>query len=245
MEFSMVRRFLERFQWRSSVPHKHASGIVHTHGHAEFVVIGLGRFGTSVAESLIQYGHTVLAIDREESRVQQLATTLPNVLALDATNIDALREAGVSQFDTGISCIGTDFESNILATVLMRQLGIRRVIAKARTRTQRSILLKVGADEVIVPEHEAGRRLARRLAAIDFVDYLRLGEDTGVIELVVPERYIGKSLVESDIRRKYGLTVVAIRRGDKVLSSPNPDTMFIKGDEILVLGRISDAERLV
>lgn len=217
----------------------------HVHGHAEFVVIGLGRFGTSVATSLIRYGHSVLAIDRDEARVQELANDLPNVVALDATSVDALREVGVGNFDTGLSCIGTDFESNLLATVLMRQMGVRRIIAKARTRTQSQILMQVGADDVILPEHEAGVRLARRLAAIDFVDYLTLSADVGVVELRIPARYVGKSLVDSDIRRRYGLTVVAIRREDKVLPSPAADTVFREDDELLVLGRIVDAERFV
>ncbi|MCB0190110.1 MAG: TrkA family potassium uptake protein, partial [Caldilineaceae bacterium] len=124
----------------------------------EFVIIGLGRFGTSVAETLVNYGHNVLAIDQDLDRVRALSTTLPHVMQLDATNIDALRQAGVDSFGTGLVCIGSDFESNILATVLLRRLGVEHVIAKARTRTQREILLQVGVDEVILPEHEAGVR---------------------------------------------------------------------------------------
>lgn len=237
---------LNRFRpQRRRDPDYEVKGVVHGPGQAEFVVIGLGRFGTSVAKALTQYGHHVLAVDRDQARVQQLAPDLPYVVALDATNIDALREIGVGSFDTGVSCIGTDFESNLLATVLMRRLGVRRVIAKARTRTQQTILLQVGADEVILPEHEAGLRLARRLAAIDFVDYLSLGEDVGVVELRVPERYIGKTLAEAAIRRIYNLTVVAIRRGEQVIAGPDPDMEFKAGDELLVLGRISDAERFV
>ncbi|MDQ7029480.1 MAG: TrkA family potassium uptake protein [Ardenticatenia bacterium] len=129
----------------------------------EFIVIGLGRFGTSLAGALVQQGHDVLAVDVDYRRVQALSTELPHVVQLDATNIDALREVGADHFDTGVVCIGTNFESNLLATVLLRKLGVRRVITKARTRTQREILLQVGADEVILPEHEAGVRLARRL----------------------------------------------------------------------------------
>ncbi len=219
--------------------------VVHAPGRAEFLVIGLGRFGTSVAQSLTEHGHNVLAVDRDPARVQQLASELPHVVALDATNVEALREIGVGSFDTGVSAIGTNFEANLLATVLMRRLGVRRVIAKARTRTQRTILLQVGADEVILPEHEGGVRLARRLAAIDFVDYLSLGGDIGVVEMRVPERYVGKTLAETAIRQTYSLTVIAVRRDDSVIASPGPDIRFQSGDELLVLGRISDAERLV
>jgi trk system potassium uptake protein len=222
-----------------------APEVVHNRGRTEFVVIGLGRFGTSLATALMRYGHNVLGIDSDPVRVQHLAHDMPHVVALDATDIDALREIGVGTFDTGVSCIGSDFEANLLATVLMRQLGVRRVIAKARTRTQRRILLQVGADEVILPEHEAGLRLGRRLAAIEFVDYLSLGDDVGVVELIVPQRYVGKTLAEAAIRRNYGLTVVAIRRENKVIASPGPETRLEVGDELLVLGKISEAERLV
>lgn len=210
----------------------------------EFIVIGLGRFGTSLARALVEQGHDVLAIDVDYRRVQALSTELPHVVQLDATNIDALREVGADHFDTGIVCIGTDFESNLLATVLLRKLGVRRVIAKARTRTQREILLQVGADEVILPEHEAGVRLARRLSAVDFVDYLELSPEFGVVEMLAPERLHGKTLAEADLRRKYGLTVLAIRHGDQLQVNPSADARIEAGDELLVVGKMSDAERL-
>ena len=211
----------------------------------EFVVIGLGRFGSSVARGLIQYGHDVLALDCDKELVQQLSHELPHVVALDVTNIEALRQVGVADFDTAICCIGSNFEANLLAAVSMRQLGVKRVVAKARTQTHRKILLQVGVDEVVLPEEEAGVRLARRISAIDFVDYLSLGNNVGVVELLVPERYYGKSLAESAIRNKYGLTVIAIRREGYVIASPSADTFFQAGDDILVLGAISDAERLI
>jgi trk system potassium uptake protein TrkA len=228
---------------RSTVIEEPLQG-VHVQKPAEFVVIGLGRFGTSVAKALTQYGHSVLAIDCDAARVQELSYELPHVVALDATNADALREVGIGIFETGLCCIGSNFEANILVTVLMRQLGVKRVIAKARTRTQRTILLRVGAHEVILPEHESGIRLARRLSGINFVDYLSLGNDIGVVELVVPERYIGQTLAEANSRNVYGLTVIAIRRGEYVIATPGAEARFEPGDEMLVLGTISNAEQL-
>lgn len=210
----------------------------------EFVVIGLGRFGTSLAMTLDAYNHDVLAIDSDLKRVQQLANVLPHVIQLDATDIDALREIGAESFDTGIVCIGTDFEANILTTVNLRRLGVRRVVSKATTVTQQDILQKVGADEAILPEHEAGVRLARKLAAVDFVDFMELTNDTGVVETVVSERFIGKSLKDADIRRRFGLNIVAIRRGNEVIISPNPDELILKDDILVVLGKTSDCEKL-
>lgn len=210
----------------------------------EFVVIGLGRFGTSVAKTLISYGHNVLAIDSDMDRVQDLSTSMPHVIQLDATNEDALRQAGVEAFDSGLVCIGTDFESNVLATVLLRRLGVKRVITKARTRTQKEILLRVGADDVILPEHEAGVRLARKLAAGHFIDYLEVSADVGVIELVAPPHFWGHTLAESELRQRYGLTAMAVRRGDELLVSPSANFRIEPNDILVVLGKLDDAERL-
>ncbi len=210
----------------------------------EYVVIGLGRFGASVAMTLASYGYNVLAIDEDMDRVQTLSTALPNIIQLDATNIDALRQAGVDAFDTGIVCIGTDFESNILTTVLLRRLGVNRVIAKARTRTQREILMQVGADEVVLPEHEAGVHLARRLAAGNVIDYLEVSKEVGVVELMAPPSFWGRTLAETDLRQRYGLNAMAVRRGDELIVIPSGSFEIMENDVLVVLGKIEDAERL-
>ena len=233
-------RSLTHSRKRSGVPQPFVS----THHQNEFIIIGLGRFGTSLAMSLTAYDHDVLAIDSDMKRVQQLANLLPHVIQLDATDIDALREVGAESFDTGVVCIGTDFEANVLATAGLQKLGVRRVIAKVRTVTQQEILLRVGAEEVILPEHEAGVRLARRLAAIDFVDFLELSRDTGVVEIVTPDFLVGKSIREAEIRQRYGLAVVAIKRGDDVIVSPSADETIREGDILVVLGRTQDCEKL-
>ena len=210
----------------------------------EFVVIGLGRFGTSVATTLVKYGKDVLAIDYDINTVQKLSTELPHVMQMDATNIDALRQAGVENFDTGLVCIGTDFEANLLATVLLQRLGVKRVITKARTQTQKEILLRVGADEVILPEHEAGVRLGRKMAAGHFVDYLEVSNDVGVVELLAPPSLWGHTLAESNLRQRYSLSVMAVRRGDDLLISPSATFRMAEHDILVVLGRIEDAEAL-
>jgi len=210
----------------------------------EYVVIGLGRFGTSVAVTLADYDYNVLAIDQDIDRVQALSIVLPNIMQLDATNIDAMRQAGVDAFDAGIVCIGNDFESNILATVLLRKLGVQRVVAKARTRTQRDILLQVGADEVVLPEHEAGVRLARRLAAGHVIDYLEVSKDVGVVELMAPPSFWGRTLAETDLRQRYGLNAMAVRRDEELIVIPSGTFEIEKNDVLVVLGKLEDAERL-
>jgi trk system potassium uptake protein TrkA len=212
--------------------------------HNEFIIVGMGRFGTGLAMTLSAYGHDVLVIDSDLKRVQQMSQLLPHVIQLDATDVDALREVGVEAFDTGVVCIGTDFESNLLATVNLRKLGVRRVITKARTVTQQDVLLKIGADEVILPEHEAGVRLGRKLAAVDFVDFMDLTEDTGVVEIITPAQFVGQSLRETEMRQRFGLTVVAIRRDDNVIISPGAGEVIEQDDILVVLGRTVDCERL-
>jgi trk system potassium uptake protein len=248
-----MRRGLMRFRQRSKLPaevvgQKRGTGVQRNGGRKtarrEFLVIGLGRFGTSVARALLREGHDVMAIDVDFRRVQELSKEVPNIVQIDATNIDALREIGANHFDTGVVCIGYNFESNLLATVLLRKLGVRRVITKAGTRTQREILLQVGATEVVLPEHEAGARLAQRISTANFVDYLQLGADLGVVEMQAPERLHGMTLAEADVRRCYGLTVLAIRRLGEFQLNPPGDTMIEAGDELLVLGKMQDAERL-
>ena len=210
----------------------------------EFVVIGMGRFGTSVAKTLFHYGHDVLAIDKDASRVQHLSNELPHIVQLDATNAQALKQIGVGQFETGLICMSSDFESNLLATVLLLRAGVKQVVTKARTRTQKQILSELGAHEVILPEHEAGVHLGRRLSLTNFVDYLEIGDGISIVELVAPRQLVGKSLGECDLRQRYGLTVIAVRRDREVIPNTGANFRIREGDELMVLGRLEDAERL-
>ena len=209
-----------------------------------FVVIGLGRFGSSVAETLVREGHDVLAIDGDADRVRHLSHTLSNVVQLDATDADALQEIGIENFDTGLVSIGMDFESNLLATVLLLRFGVRRVITKARTRTQKSILEMVGAHEVILPEQEAGEHLGRRLAFKHIVEYLEIFGGVGVVEILAPASLWNHSLIECNLRQRTNLTVIAVRRGSDVIVNPAATFRIAEGDILVVVGQIEDAERL-
>jgi trk system potassium uptake protein len=210
----------------------------------EFVVIGLGRFGSSVAETLVRGGHDVLAIDLDERRVHHLSAELPHVVQMDATNADALRQIGIETFDTGLVCIGSDFESNLLATVLLLRFGVKRVITKARTRTQRTILESVGAHEVILPEQQAGVHLGRRLAFKHFIEYLEISEDVAMVELRAPPSLWGRTLIDANLRQRYHLNVIAVHRGPEVIVNLHADFRIEEGDVLAVIGRIEDAERL-
>ncbi len=228
---------------RSKKP-KSAFSVLRHRRQRGFLVIGLGRFGSGVARTLIEGGHDVLAVDRDYARVEQRAPEIPHVVQLDSTKIEALREIGAEQFDIAVVCIGSDFETNLLTTVSLKKLGVPHVIAKARTNLQKEILLQVGADEVVLPEHEAGVRLGRRLCGLGFINYLEVSPDFSVVEMLAPKRYFGKTLAEAKLRQQYGLTVIAVRRDEEMIINPAADFRLEAGDELIVIGAMEDAERL-
>jgi trk system potassium uptake protein TrkA len=197
----------------------------------EYAVIGLGRFGTSLALTLMERGHNVLGIDRSREIVQRLADQLTQVVALDSTDEDALRAVDIPSFDTVVVAIGSDFESNLLTTVALKSLGVR-------------ILLRVGADRVVLPEQEAGRRLAQVLTAPGILDQLELEPGYGITELEVPEALVGHTLAESDLRRRFGITVLVVKRKQSLVVSPPADYVLEKGDLLVVLGANTNISRL-
>lgn len=203
---------------------------------SEFAVIGLGRFGSSVALTLASQGYSVLGVDSDPKLVQKLADDLTQTLVLDATDENALRAADIGTFDVGIVAIGLDFENNVLATTALKAVGVRRVICKALTERQKSILLRVGADKVVLPESEAGYRLALELVNPNLLDRIPLGAEHCVVELSVPRGLAGKTIYQADFRRRFGVTVVAVKRGDSVTVAPPADFSLLQDDLIVVIG---------
>lgn len=206
------------------------------HTTQEFVVIGLGRFGSSLALTLEEHGHTVLGIDQDPAIVQEIAGHLTQAVALDATNEEALKMVDIGSFDTAVVAIGADFESNLLTTVALKSLGIKRIITKALSQRQADILLRVGADRVIRPEHDAGRRLADELSAPAVLEKLPLGPEHSVLELLVPDSLVWQSLAQLDLRNQHGITVLVVKRGEQLLVAPPAECVFQKGDILVVLG---------
>lgn len=202
----------------------------------EFAVIGLGRFGSSVALTLASQGYSVLGVDNDPKIVQALADQLSQTLVMDATDENALRAADIGSFDVGIVAIGSDFESNILAATALKATGVKQVICKALTERQQSILLRIGADKVVLPESEAGYRLAMELSNPNLLDRIPLGSEHCVVELSIPKALAGKTIHQADLRRRFGVTVVAVKRGDIVTVAPPADFALLMGDLIVVIG---------
>lgn len=199
-------------------------------------MIGLGRFGTSVALTLEEHGHAVLGIDQDRSLVQQIAGQITQAVVLDTTDEAALKAVDIAEFETVIVAIGTDFEANLLTTTALKDLGVPHVIAKAQTPRQRQILLRVGADRVIRPEDAAGRRLAEELSAPAMLEKLPLGPQHSVLELRLPQKLAWQTLAQSDLRAAYGVTVLVVKRGDDIIVSPPADCVLQEDDILVVLG---------
>lgn len=210
----------------------------------EFAVIGLGRFGRGVALTLVQRGYTVLGIDHDRQIVQDLADELTQTAALDTTDEDALRALDIAAFDTVIVAIGQDFESNVLTTVALKNLGVRQIVCKALSERQQTVLLKVGADRVILPEYEAGQRLAHLLTTPLLLEQLPLGAQHTVIEFRTPPAFAGQTLRKIALRERWGMTLLAVKRETGITISPPIDFLFEADDVLVAIGTNEQAAGL-
>jgi trk system potassium uptake protein TrkA len=203
----------------------------------EFVVIGLGMFGRMVAASLAREGQSVLAVDLDEEEVNRMASDLDSVVCADATDESALRELRLERMTCAVVAIGAEsMEASILATALLRQIGVPRIVARSLSDLHARVLRAVGAHEVVSPEVEMGQRLAFRLSHPNVLDRVSLSAHTELAELEVPAQYVGKTLVEIDVRRRFDITVVAIQRGGEVISNLRRDEVLRTGEVLVVIG---------
>lgn len=202
----------------------------------QYIVIGAGRFGTSLATSLVEAGQEVMVIDDDEKVIQQLSEVMDNVAIVNATDESALRNIGLRNFDVAIVCIGTDLRASIMATLLAKDLGVPYVISKATDKLQADVLRKIGADRVVFPEHDMGVKLSKALTFDNLVDYMQLDDTHSIFELTVPSSWVGSNLKELSVRKKYGINVVGIKRGDKFEVPANPNKVFEEDDIIVIAG---------
>ena len=203
----------------------------------QFVIIGLGRFGSSIAKTLYSLGNDVLAIDKDEDIVQEIADSVTHAVQLDATDENALRSLGIRNFDVAVVTIGDNIQSSIMATLLVKELGVKYIIAKGHSDLHAKVLYKIGADRVVLPEKDMGIRVAHNLVSANILDYIELSDDYSVMEIQVLHEWAGKTLNELKLRSKYGINVMAIKRGDEVNLSP-------AADEIVAIGSAEDLSKL-
>ena len=213
----------------------------------QVAVIGMGRFGISLARELYQIGHDVLAIDRDESLSQQMMGHVTYTVTGDSTSSELLEEAGIRNFDTAVVAIGTDIQSSVLTTVLLKQFGLGQVIARATNELHGKTLEAVGADRVVYPEHETGLRTAHSLFQREVVEYMELTSEFGFSKINVTSDMAGKTLEQAGFgpaRDKYGAAVVAIRRGREPILSPSKDEKIQEGDQLVLAGPEDTLERM-
>ena len=201
----------------------------------QFAIIGLGRFGSNMAKALHKMGYEVLAIDKDMQKVQEFSNEFTHVVQADATDEDALRALGILNFDVVVVAIGENLQANVLATLQLKEIGARYIVATARDTLQIKLLEKIGADRVVSPERDMARRVAYNLASTSVMDYIELSPEFSIVEITVPHSFQNKTLVESNIRAKYGINVVAIKRGEDLIVSPQP-TEHLLEDDIAVVG---------
>lgn len=209
----------------------------------QFVVIGIGRFGFSVATTLYDMGHEVLAIDRDEEIVQLISDKVTHAVQADATDEQALRALGIRNFDVAVVSIGDDIQSSILITMMCKEMGIGHVLAKAQSELHAKVLYKTGADKVVFPERDMGIRVAQSLVSTNILDYIELTPHYRLVELAAIPAWEGKSLKDLNIRVRYGVNVMAIRHGDHINISPQGQDIIHKDDILVLIGSADDIKQ--
>ena len=206
----------------------------------QYAVIGLGRFGTSIARRLHEAGQEVLGIDVNEERVEDAELFVTHAVVADTTEEKALTSIGISNFDCAIVAIGNDMQSSILTVSLLKELGIKKVIAKALGKRHGQVLEKVGADWIIYPERDMGERVANQLLSPNMLNYIELSKEHSIEEIMIPSKMAEKSLRDLDIRAKYNVSVIAIVREGEIIISPSPDQIIHKEDLLVMIGNRED-----
>ena len=210
----------------------------------QFAVIGLGRFGSSVARTLYSAGHQVLWIDESEERVRANLDNCTRAVEADATDETALRSLGIRNFDTVIVGIGGDIQASILVTLMLKEIGVKHVVVKAQSVLHGKVLDKVGADRVVFPERDMGTRVARSLVASNILEYIELAPDFSILEIMVSDRMVGKNLRQLDLRNRFDVNVIAVKRADSFDLSVRADTAIEPGDILILVGKNEHLRRM-
>ncbi|MBR2823301.1 MAG: TrkA family potassium uptake protein [Clostridia bacterium] len=209
-----------------------------------YVVIGLGRFGAEIAAKLYACGEEVLAVDLDEQIVDKIADRVTRAVAADARDRDVLEKLGVENFDRAVVAVGSDLAASALITMNLKALGVSYIVCKAHDDTYREILEKLGADRVIIPEWEAADKLALGLTHAGVMEYIELSEEFGILEIEPMDKWVGKSIRALDLRSKYGLNVIAMRREEAISIPPDIDTPLQRDTMLVILGSYDALEKL-
>ncbi len=209
-----------------------------------YAVFGLGRYGTAVARELVDNGAEVIAIDDNQDIVNEVAAFLPICKCADITDAEVLSRLGIAEIDTVIICMAGNLEASVMAVTLCKEIGVKNVIAKCGSKMHQKILLRVGADQVVFPENESGIRLAKNLLSSGFIDMISLSKDVSMVEIEVRNEWVGKNLIELNLRKKYGFNIVALKKGEDVNVSINPEQPLDKDTTMIVIANTAKLGKL-
>lgn len=210
----------------------------------QFVVIGCGRFGTSVAMKLNELGCEVMVVDNNEETIQDISEYVTHAVQADATDENTIRSLGIRNFDVAVVTIGSDIQSSILITLMCKELGVKHVVAKAQNELHAKVLYKIGADRVVFPEREMGIRIAKNLVFDNILDYVELDPRYGIAEIYAPDEWIGKSLKELELRNNYHINVLGVKKGADLNVQFNPEDEITEGTVLVVIGSNNDINKL-
>lgn len=209
-----------------------------------YAVFGLGRYGLAVARELVENGAEVIAVDLDEAVVNAAAGDLPICKCADITDLEVVTQLGIPNVDTVIVSMASNLEASVMAVTLCKELGVKTVIAKCANEMHQKIMTRVGADQVVFPENESGIRLAKNLLSSGFVDMVSLAKNVSMIELNVKSEWVGKNLIELNLRRKYSINVVAVRNGDSVSVDVDPQEPMKENDKLIVIANTEKLSKL-
>lgn len=208
------------------------------------LVIGMGRFGRHLAMKLQELGNDVMIVDRNPKLINEFASKFTDSHIGDCTNESVIRSLGVKQLDICFVSIGEDFQSSLIITSLLKRAGAKCVIAKANQEIQADLLMQIGADEVVYPERDLAEKLAVRYNANNVLDFIQLTKDYSIYEIPIPHSWVGKTIVEVDVRRKFRVNIIAIKCENTLQPMPPADYVFRKDDHLVVIGKSADVEKL-
>jgi trk system potassium uptake protein TrkA len=209
----------------------------------EFAVIGLGRFGGSICRALSEEGLEVMAIDMDEDKVNEFANVASHAVVGDTTDETVLKSLGIRNFDHVIVAIGDNIQASILTTLILKELGVKDITVKATNDYHEKVLSKIGADRIVHPERDMGKRIAHKIISNNVLDYLELSDEHSIVEIVANERLHGNSIIDLDIRAQYGINIVAMKRNKDIIVSPQANEIIKKNDILIVIGADTDINR--
>lgn len=210
----------------------------------QFVVIGCGRFGQSVATKLAELGAEVMVVDTKEEVIQSISEKVTYAVQADATDENAIKALGIRNFDVAIITIGSDIQSSILITLMVKEIGVGSIIAKAQNPQHAKVLYKIGANRVVFPEKEMGIKVAKSLMSSNVLDLIDISPEYSILEIRMNKEWVGKTLVEINMRRQYAISVIAIKRGDQININVAPDCVLLKDDVLIVIGQNEDLKKI-